>query len=76
MGIEFPIRCNNGASDLLNSRPLYLGDRLREVKNINFLLLYFTVENEDQIKRALETMDLRESFNGEFTRGLYYRGVK
>ena len=76
MGIEFPVRCNNGASELLNSRPLYLGDRLNEINGPSFLLIYFTVENEFQIERTLKEIEAGESFKGKFTRGLYYRGVK
>lgn len=75
-GIEFPVRCNNGASNLLNSRPLYLGDRLEEIKGTDFLMLYFTVERKEQVERTLKEMNEGEPFKGEITRGLYYRGVK
>ncbi|MBC5581669.1 U32 family peptidase [Anaerofilum sp. BX8] len=65
----------NGARELLNPVPLWLGDRRHEVE-VDFAVLYFTGESAD---RAAEITRLyREGlpFDGEFTRGLYYKTVE
>lgn len=78
MGIDFPLECTPGSVDILNSRPIYLADRLGELKNVDYLLLYFTNESRSECEKIIN-----EYCNGtasptlpEFTRGLYYRGVE
>ncbi len=75
-GVEFPIDCHTGFSEILNSVPVYMADRLSEIRNMDFMLLYFT--NEDKEKTALIIHDYIKSGkpHGEFTRGLLYRGVE
>lgn len=78
-GIKFPVTCvaNAGvASEVLNSRPIYLADRQHELKNLDFQLLYFTVESPEKVEKILAAFRDQESPKGEFTRGLYYRGVE
>lgn len=74
-GIVFPITCNNGFSEVLNSRPIYMADRLREIQNMDFITLYFTIETKAECQRIIDSFLSGESPSGEFTRGLYYRGV-
>ncbi|MGN0467330.1 MAG: U32 family peptidase, partial [Acutalibacteraceae bacterium] len=76
MGIRFPVVCTNGCSEILNSRPIYLADRLDEIKNIDFLTLYFTTESGSEVQTVLDSYRNKKSAVGEFTRGLYYRGVE
>ncbi len=76
MGIKFPIVCSNGCSEILNSRPIYLADRLDELKNMDFATLYFTKEKGEAVEQIIEAYRKGRSVSGEFTRGLYYRGVK
>lgn len=75
-GIKFPVRCNNGCSEILNSRPIYLADKLSEVKNIDFLLLNFAVESKEKVKKIIHSYDAELPPTGEFTRGLYFKGVE
>jgi U32 family peptidase len=80
MGIAFPLLCNNekdGASEILNSRPLWLADRKQEViaTGIDFEQFYFTTENAEQVKTVLEAWQKGSSCAEEFTRGLYFRPV-
>lgn len=75
-GIEFPVLCNFGTSEVLNSRPVYLADRLNEIKNVDFISLMFTTEDKHQCERVIEKYFEGESASGEYTRGLYYRGVE
>lgn len=76
LGVEFPIVCNNGFSELLNSRPIYMADRLKEIINMDFNVLYFTKESTRECLDIIEKYKKEEKFDGEFTRGLYYRGVE
>lgn len=76
MGIEFPVTCNGGCSEILNSRPIYMADRLDEIKNMDFALLYFTKESAKEADRILQAYREKRSPEGEFTRGLYYREIQ
>lgn len=73
--ISFPVMCNGTASEVLNSRPIYLGDRLTELRNIDFQLLYFTTESPEEVEAVTKQYLLQAPPEGDFTRGLYYRGV-
>ena len=81
-GIHFPVRCYGACSEVLNSLPLSLSDRLRDVRNIDFGLLRFTTESTGEAERILGLF--RAAQNGEahaepegtYTRGLYYRGFE
>jgi len=75
LGIEFPVVCSRGCSQVLNSRPLTLADKRADIKNIDFLLLYFTVESRAQCAQIIRDFTGQQPPRGEFTRGLYYRGA-
>ena len=76
-GIRFPVVCDeHGASEILNSRPIYLADKQDDFKNLDFVLLYFTKEKKETISRILSDYSENNEPKGEFTRGLYYRGVE
>ncbi len=76
-GIRFPVVCDEqGASEILNSRPIYLADKQNDFKNLDFILLYFTKEKKETIARVLSDYQTGAEPKGEFTRGLYYRGVE
>lgn len=76
-GIRFPVVCTEqGASELLNSRPIYLADKQSDFKNSDFILLYFTKEKPETISRIITSYINETEPKGDFTRGLYYRGVE
>lgn len=75
-GISFPVRCENGFSQMFNSRPTYMLDRLGEISGTDFDMLIFTTETKDEVKRILSAYKTKESPEGEFTRGLFTRGVE
>lgn len=75
-GINFPVLCTNGFSEIFNSRPTYMFDRMSEIKNIDFDVLIFTNESKQEIKNILSAYQKKLAPQGEFTRGLYYRGVE
>lgn len=76
-GIEFPIDCHSGCSEILNSVPVYMADRLSEIRNMDFMLLYFTDESREKITLVIQDyIKGSKKPHGEFTRGLLYRGVE
>lgn len=75
-GISFPVRCENGFSEIFNSRPTYMADRLRELQNIDFYFYDFTVEEKAECERILNAYKLGLKPTGEYTRGFFYRGVE
>lgn len=84
---EFPIVCSDNCNAvLLNSKPIFMADKLGELKKlkINRIRMIFTVEKFlqcgkiiDVYKRALagETV-LPPADGNSFTRGHFFRGVK
>lgn len=77
-GAAFTVICESGASELLNDRPLWMLDRLKEVRQagVDFIEIYFTTEPPDEVDRVLDAMQIASAPQAAFTRGLYYRGVE
>lgn len=72
MNTDFYIVCSaKKYSSLLNSVPLYIGDKT--VKNIDFFTLYFTVEKPEICKKIFSSYISKASISGKKTGGLYYR---
>ena len=74
-GIEFAVMCRAGYSEVLNSTPLYMGDRLDEIPPIDFLVLYFTNESQAETREIINLYMKKQKPNGEYTRNLYYRDL-
>ena len=74
-GISFPYKCNGGCTQIYNSVPLYMGERLREIHSADFNIIMFTIENKGEMVNILKAIENREKINGGHTRGLYYKGV-
>ncbi len=65
----------SAGAQVYNHLSLYLADRLRECRGLDFLLLSFTDESPAQAAKVLE--EYRQGGRREsITRGLYYRRVK
>lgn len=75
MGVRFPVRCKNGCSFVLNSRPLWLADKLNDIRNVDYGLLWFTDESKEECTHVISDYRRGGAPQGEFTRGLYYKGV-
>lgn len=78
-GVRFPVQCYGACSEVLNSVPLDLSDRMPEVKNVDFGLLRFSTESPEDAGRILEAYRSGKRIpaaaeENSFTRGLYYRG--
>lgn len=75
-GIRFPVQCYGACSEVLNSVPLYMADRLREVRNQDFGVLRFTTESAREAEEIIGRYLAGSPDDGEHTRGLYYRGIE
>ena len=73
MGVKFPLVCGYGFTEMLNSRPIYMGDRTDELK-CDYLFLCFTDESKSEVERIIDSYNKSLPPKGEFTRGLFYRG--
>ena len=72
LNTDFYIVCSaKKYSSLLNSVPLYIGDKT--VKNIDFATLYFTIEKPEMCKKIFTSYIAKSSISGKKTGGLYYR---
>ena len=74
-GIEFPVMCRAGYSEVLNSTPLYMGDRLGEIPPVDFMVLYFTNETQIEASEIINAYNQNKKPNCEYTRNLYYRDL-
>ena len=71
-GVRFPLECGEKKySTLLNSVPLHLGER--DLRGLDYLLLYFTRESTDECRRIEEDFRLGRKSTKPRTGGLYYR---
>lgn len=75
--VKFPLVCSNGAAEILNSRPLWLCDKKKDIagKGLDFFELYFTVENVTIVKNIIRSWKNGSSCGEQFTRGLYFSHV-
>lgn len=77
-GMHFPVRCSGpaaaGVRTVYNPVPIYMGDKQNELP-AEILLLAFTIETQAQAGAVLSQFLSRRSFDGAFTRGLYFKGT-
>lgn len=64
-------------SHIFNSAPLYMLDKLNDIKktNVKYLRLAFTDENETEVNNIINLCKNGRKCDFEFTRGHYFRGV-
>ena len=72
-GVEFPVRCRMGYSELLNSVPLWVADK--NISGIDFKMLYFTNETAEQVTQAITAHIKGSPCGSKYTRGLFFRGT-
>lgn len=75
LGTQFPVRCRMGYSELLNSVPLWLGDKKNDLRGLDFQILYFTNETTERVSEVIEAYKNGKSADCKFTRGLFYKGT-
>lgn len=73
----FEVRCTGRRySEIFNSKPVYLADKMEELSGIDYGLLSFTTEGARQVDRILLRYTQTHEPMENITRGLYYRNVK
>lgn len=75
MGEEFAVDCGTGTPELFNCVPLYLADRIQELKGFDFVSLYFTSESKSEVDKTIDAYQKALPREGSKTRGIYYRGL-
>lgn len=75
-GNRFFVDCAWKVSYLYNCVPLVLSDRIGELRGVDFLTLYFTREPPERCAEMVSLYRSGGSWEGERTRGLYYRNVR
>lgn len=76
-GISFPVRCDYDQSTSLiyNAVPLEMSDRKAEMGFLNFWLFSFAGETAEEVLAVIRRYNSGAKPAGEYTRGLYYRGI-
>ena len=74
-GIEFPVRCRMGYSELLNSVPVWLADKKNMLSGIDFEILYFTKESGERVRQVIDAYSKGNPADCKYTRGLFFRGI-
>lgn len=75
MNNELDVICSENTAEILNSDVLYLADKLERFDNADFAVLKFTIENNINDIISAYVKECPPTGN-DFTRGLYFRGVK
>ncbi len=76
-GIDFEVVCGNGVSEILNSEPIYLGDKKEELSRHEIILINFTTESPSRILEVIKDYrGIGEYPPESFTRGCYRRRVE
>ena len=70
-GRELPVICSKDYTEILNPDRIYMFDRLGEIHNIAFGVVYLSDEDAEDTRNALTGRKPQ----GNITRGLYYRGI-
>ena len=73
-GKLFPVRCQNKCHTIFNSDVLWMADRQKELENVDFEVLKFTIETKSQAKTIAQNFIQNAKPKSNYTRGLYYRG--
>lgn len=74
-GYEFEVICSDyPCVEMLNSVPIYMLDRLKEVKT-DFIHFYFSTETASQVEHIIKLYENKAKPDFKYTRGLYQRGT-
>lgn len=75
-GMHFPLQSCGSCTEVLNSVPLDMADRQKEMTGADFTVLRFSVENSVETEEIWRLFNSGIASKGSITRGLYYRGVE
>ena len=71
---KFPVRCGLGVRTIYNPLPIYMGDKPGAL-TVDYGVAYFTLESREETAKILEMIRTHAPFEGDFTRGLYFKGT-
>ena len=71
---KFPVRCGLGVRTIYNPVPIYMGDKPGAL-TVDYGVAYFTLETREEAAAILDAIRQHAPFEGDFTRGLYFKGT-
>ena len=71
---KFPVRCGLGVRTIYNPVPIYMGDKPGALA-VDYGVAYFTLESREEAAQILDSIRTHAPFEGDFTRGLYFKGT-
>ena len=71
---KFPVRCGMGVRTIYNPVPIYMGDKPGAL-TVDYGVAYFTQESREEAAAILDNIRVHAPFEGDFTRGLYFKGT-
>ncbi len=71
---KFPVRCGMGVRTIYNPVPIYMGDKPGAL-TVDYGVAYFTLESREEAAQVLDMIRTHAPFEGDFTRGLYFKGT-
>ena len=71
---KFPVRCGLGVRTIYNPVPIYMGDTPGALA-VDYGVAYFTLESREEAAQILDSIRTHAPFEGDFTRGLYFKGT-
>lgn len=71
---KFPVRCGLGVRTIYNPVPIYMGDKPGAL-TVDYGVAYFTLETREEAAQILDMIRTHAPFEGDFTRGLYFKGT-
>ncbi|MBQ9841516.1 MAG: U32 family peptidase [Clostridia bacterium] len=72
----FPVVCEGGCAEVLNSVPLWWGDAIADLPTVDYHLYHFTVEDAHRCAAVIAAYKQGGKPPAAITRGLYKRGVE
>lgn len=71
---KFQVRCGLGVRTIYNPVPIYMGDKPGALA-VDYGVAYFTLESREEAAQVLDSIRTHALFEGDFTRGLYFKGT-
>lgn len=71
---KFPVRCGMGVRTIYNPVPIYMGDKPGAL-TVDYGVAYFTLESREEAAAILDDIRVHAPFEGDFTRGLYFKAT-
>ena len=71
---KFQVRCGLGVRTIYNPVPIYMGDKPGALA-VDYGVAYFTLESREAAAQVLDSIRTHAPFEGDFTRGLYFKGT-